>query len=413
MSESHRYVTLALAVSVLTVVVLMARSGGRSWVSVNEPHTLRLVEGQTVEYESSYFDGVLRGFLGSPLPSGFTSAHYRFWLPQTFAAALLRWSGSTYWSLALTDLLGALAGSVGIVWLGRTLRLGLAATGVAAAAYALSPVVVGYMWRNQLHVQAVGSIAWGSAASVCLLATAGETTASPARRSLAGILRGATLLGLVWLAVSWQYQFHFVLIPTLLCLALCERAHLGPRIAVWCGASLVFLGLTTAAAALLATAGLPVVAENNDPRGALEAFATHAPSWSDQLRRLGHPLQQVAATYHPIVAGLALAGLLVLPRRALVYCGATLIITIGFLVVRNIDRVAHAASPAIYLSAAAAVTRLPGWLSIAVNRLSARPVLTDPHRGLMLGVLAALLSWTLLIQNGDLWGNFQALAPSR
>ena len=409
LDDDRRYAGLALLVAIVALAALLARAGGFGWVTVYQPHGLRLVHGHTVEYESAYFGPVVHGMLGGPAPEVFTTAHYRMWLAELVAAALLRWTGSEFWALAGTDLLGACLGAVGVVWLGRVLRLGPAPTGLGALLYALSPVLVGFMWRNQLHVQAVGSMALGSAASLAVLLREPATSGLGLSAHVRAYLPRAVALGLVWLTSSLQYQFHLVLVPALLGVVVAERSQRWTRLAVWCGGAIVLVSLTAALAAALAAAGLPLIAENNDPRNALQDFAaslgrTDAPG---ALAQLARPLERIALTYHPMMTALALAGLWVLPRRAAIFWLAILALSNAFLLVRDFDRVAHALSPAIYLSAAASVAYLPDRVAGIVNRVANRPLVGPLGRRLVLG---ALLTAALLVTahtNADLWGDYR------
>jgi len=351
-----------------------------------------------VEYETTYFHRILGVMVGQSVQTDFTSAHYRMWLTQFLVAIPLQWTGNGFWSFAIVELAGAWLGVVGIALLGQQLGLSRRATLLGGGSFALSPLILVYMWRHQLHVAAIGSMAFGVGASCAVLFGHRPWW------------QRGTLLGCIWLTVSLLYQYHWVVALTALGMVFTSRAELRVRLLGWVGAVIAFFLSTLVLQALVAAYGIPVLTEGNDPRYPLLRLLANplvAGELFWPLRVLASAVWTLSTVYHPVMLIMATLGIVFGSRRVRLILGTMVVATVGFLMLLNLDRVAHAAYPAVYLGAANTVFMAPYWM-VRFARwggLSARVVGILSHAAL-LGALFAVLAVTLQT-NSDIWGDYR------
>jgi hypothetical protein len=392
-----RQTLTSVALLLLLIAHLAARFHGYLWVGVYEPHTLVLRGGHVAEYETGYFDGVVTGMLGGSPPLFFTTANYRMWLEQLFVALLLRLLGDTYWAYAVTEIAGAWLGLVGMLILGDRLQFPRRVTLTAAVLFAVSPILAAYMWRNQLHVAAVGSMAFGAGFTAAVLLSSRSWQ------------RRAVLLAGVWFTTSLLYQYHLVAIPAALGLALAERGERRSRVSSWLGALAGFGLLTVATRSLAARAGLPVILEGNDPQVMVQTFAGRFEAGGETLAAflVGDPVLTLFRTYHPAMVVLAVLGSLEFRTPARWYIGSIAAAAYGFLVIRDLDRVAHAAYPAVYIGAALAVFGVPSRVERLLDRLSAAASARALVGTALRVALPVILVSTAAITNSDAWRDYR------
>ena len=327
----------------------------------------------------------------------FTSAHYRMWITQFLVATVFHWTSNLFWSFAVVELFCAWLGVLGLSILGQQLGLSRRATVVGMLAFIFSPILTSYMWRNQLHVAAIGSMAFG-AGMACL--------GIKARRPW---WERSVLLAGVWWTTSLFYQYHWAIAPLTLAAAHSGRSDRRERLFAWMGAAVGFGLLTVALQAFAAMNGIPVGNEGNDPRYPLDGLVARlrSPDLAAMTAQLVTRTKTFAQVFHPVVMLLALVGVALGPPRARVCLTSLLVVAAGFLFMMDLDRVAHVAYPAVYLGVGSAVVTIPRLIALAGQGLGVSPQREHTLTQIALVGTLLLLLTAIAHTNSDLWRDYR------
>ena len=401
--RSPAFVGLFLA----TLIVLLAwpRLTGPSWTTFQSPFALRESEGNTVQWEQIHYFNALQATLRSEargVGGRYSTDHYRGILPIYVSAIFAYWLDSSYKGLALVDLLGWWIGAWALYYLARRLDADHWSALIAAVLLAASPLLIGYMWRNAVHV--IHSASLVSCFLVALLLHTDKHLA-----------RGWRVVGLasVLYVASLTYQYQWIIIPCLLSLAVVEQRRWKWIISIF-AATLLFAVMTFLTYQALAAVGLSVHSLSNDPLAVIRGRLTLGVEGGVLIlvKSFWGSVELLIKAYHPFIVVLSSLGLIFASARLriLVFTGAVLGLVSGYFT--SLTWVAMNGYPFLYISAGLALAQLPRWMADTTARIGSRKWSQSAER-IKSGsrVLARLGTVVLLLlamrsTNGDLFGDY-------
>ena len=211
--RSPAFVGLSLAV--LIILLAWPRLTGPSWTTFQSPFALRESEGNTVQWEQIHIFNALQATLRSDaggVGGRYSTLHYRALLATYVAAVLAWWLDSTYKAFALVDLLGWWIGAWTLYYLARRLNVDHLSALAAAVLLTASPLLVGHMWRNGVHVAHSASLIPCFLVALLLLTNK--------RLAYSWQVVG---LAIVLYTASLTYEYQWIIVPCLLSLAIVEQ----------------------------------------------------------------------------------------------------------------------------------------------------------------------------------------------
>ncbi len=403
--RSPAFVGLFLAVLIL--LLAWPRLTGPSWTTFQMPFDLRESEGNTVQWEQIHHFDALRATLQSDagwvIEEGrYSTDHYRGLLPIYVSAILAYWLDSSYKGFALVDLLGWWLAAWALYHLARRLDTDHLSALTAAVLLSASPLLIGYMWRNAVHVIHSGSLVPYFLVALLLLTD----------KRLNHGWRVIGLASVIYVA-SITYQYQWIIIPCLLALTVVEQRRWILALSI-VTAALLFIGMTVMTYQVLDLAGLSVSSHLNDPLTVVRSRLVHAME-GDSLglgRSFLELVELLIKSYHPFIVLLTVIGVIFAPTRLriLVFAGTILGFATSYL--HSWSWIAMNGYPFLYISAGLALVRGPRWLADTVARVGSR---RWPHSAARMasgsGMLARLSTVVLLLlamwsTNGDLFGDY-------
>ena len=398
---------VGLFLAVLIVLLAWPRLTGPSWWALGDPFGLRESEGNTVQWEQVHLFNVLRATLESHASTAieghyYNTDHYRALLPTYVAAIFAWWLDSSYVGFALVDLLGWWVASWALYYLARRLDADRLAALAAVVLLATSPLLVGFMWSQGLHVAHSASLIPCFLAALLFLADK--------RLSFGWRTVGLTC---VFYVSSVTYQYHWIIIPCLFSLVILMRQKL-MRILSITTAAFLFVAVTFLTHQILGGAGLAVSFRGNDPlivvsSGIDTEIIFDVASLKEKMLRLSGSLIRA---YHPFIILLGMIGLTFARAslRVLLFTGTVLGLASGYLYPVSWNFMSG--HPFIYISAGLALARGPVWLADIIAQIGSRryPQFAEPITGGS-RVLARLSTVTLVLiavssTNADLLGDY-------
>jgi hypothetical protein len=372
-------VVTGLVVTGLIVVGGLTRTGYGLWAWRASAQGARLFEGIPIVWE--WLD-VANGVWFLESDPRWTAAHYALrtdqiirFVPDVFIALLGAWTGSALGAAIVATWLCWFAAAAATYALCRALlpAHGHRAGCIASILVALSPGFTAYMGNVEARPFAYAAAALALLALECVrrwrfAIAAGGSVSAPDKRSapllvaLLLFLANATLeLGPPLLAMLWL--FYVLLDP---------GAARPPRICRVRWAALVTLGYVALdagwlALAHVATFGRITVSTDNDAWYHVRNVLTSPTlDWQAVAARLWGLESDAVRTFTMPVMLLLLPGVLVLPRRALLWTAAWLgTIVVAILLTRVWPRTLYLAYPGVYVAAAAVIDcagrQLAGW----------------------------------------------------
>lgn len=402
--RSPAFVGLLLAV--LIVLLAWPRLTGPSWWSLGMPFDLRESEGNTVQWEQIHLFNTLRATLDShasiAIEGHYNTDHYRALLPTYVAAVFAWWLDSSYMGFALVDLLGWWVASWALYYLARRLDADHLSALTAAVLLAASPLLVGFMWSQGLHVAHSASLVPCFLAALLFLADT----------RLAFGWRTVGLTCVIYIA-SVTYQYHWIIIPCLFSLVILMHQRL-MRILSITTAVFLFVAVTFLTHQILGEARLPVSFRGNDPLIVANSSIDNEiifdiVSLKGDVLRLSELLIRA---YHPFIILLGMIGLTFAHARlrVLLLVGTALGLASGYLY--PVSWTFMSGYPFIYISAGLALVRGPVWLGDIIAQIGSSRYPQSAER--ITGgsrVLARLSTVTLVLvavwsTNADLLGDY-------
>lgn len=408
--RSPAFVGLFLA----TLIVLLAwpRLTGPSWTTFQSPFALRESEGNTVQWEQIHIFDALRATLqsdaGSVIEDRYNTLHYRALLPTYVSAVLAWWLDSSYKALALVDLLGWWVGAWALYYLARRLDVDHLSALTAAVLLTASPLLVGHMWRNGVHVIHSASLVPCFLVALLLLSD----------KRLAHGWRVIGLAGVLYVA-SLTYEYQWVIVPCLISLAIVEQRRWKWIISI-VAAALLFIGMTFLTYQTLETFGLSVHSLMNDPSTVVRSrlmpviegdvsISMKSFSVEDTLSEL---IELLIGSYHPFVVLFSALGMIFARTRLhiLVFSGSILGLASSYF--HPVSWVAMNGYPFLYISAGLALASGPRWIADTAVRIGSRrwPQSAERNKSgsrvlarLGTAVLVLLAMWST---NSDLFGEY-------
>ena len=384
--------------AVLVVALAAARLFGNNWYGIHKPIGMGLLEGLPSSWEAVYFLAHPPTFLGDAAPQlGIAPVAYRTYVNLYLFSQLYGWIGGTYWALAAVDVFFWVTGSICTYHLAR--RLGASDSGAAASAVLMagSPLLVAFMWRQDLHLANVASLPPGLWAAAALVQD---------DRSWLRVTAGLSFL-LLYLSTSYQYQW--IVAPAALILAAFQPG-LGPRrgLVVVAGAVALFLVLTAVLLAVFAIAGLGPQESRlgavNQPGAPTTGRLAEATTLRALLTILPGPqnIATMVGAYQPVVFCAGLVGLALVGKRAIGLGILAVIVPLGFTTSYPTPWVAMTGYPIFYLGAGVACARSGALTVTVLRRHAVRPRVAT---ALGLSTVSELTVRLFLLTNVDLFGN--------
>ncbi len=402
---------MGLFLAVLIVLLAWPRFTGPSWWVLGMPFDLLESEGNTVQWEQIHLFNVLRATLEShasnAIEGHYNTDHYRALLPTYIAAIFAWWLDSSYAGFALVDLLGWWVAAWALYYLARRLDTDHLSALTAAVLLAASPLFVGFMWSQGLHVAHSASLIPCFLAALLFLAD----------KHLAFGWRTVGLTCALYIA-SVTYQYHWIIIPCLFSLVILMQQRL-MRILSIATAIFLFVAVTFLTHQILGGAGLAVSFRGNDPlivasSGIDTGIIFDVIALKEELLRLSELLIRA---YHPFIILLGMIGLTFAHARlrVLLFVGTALGLASGYLYLYPVSWTFMSGHPFIYISAGLALARGPVWLADIMARIgsSRYPQFAERITGGS-RVLARLSTVTLVLvavwsTNADLLGDYSFL----
>lgn len=387
---------LALVALVLTLAA--ARLYGAHWYATYKPTGMQLLEGWPSSWEAAHFLVHAPTFLADqPVQAGIAPVDYRTYVNLYLYTQLLGLTGSAYWSLAAVDTFFWVLATLCTVHLGQRLGLSRIASCVGGLLVAGSPVLVAFMWHQDLHLANMASLPVGLWAAVTLIQE---------QRSRVWLAAG---LGCVLTYLSLTYQYQWFVAPAALIIAALNPT-IGPRIAalVTGGAVMVFTALTLVIQGVLLLAGLGPTPERlsavQQPLALLAAQVAEARDVRQLIALLPGPDQVVATAtaYHPVIFVVGLIGLSAAGRRGLALGALTLVAPLLFMRLYPPPWVAMTGYPLICLGAGHACGQVGRGIASSALRTYR---LARLRPWLSAGVAVAAGSGLFALTNGDLVGD--------
>ena len=403
--RSPAFVGLFLAVLILFLA--WPRLTGPSWTTFQSPFDLRESEGNTVQWEQIHYFNTLRATLRSDggwvLEDGrYSTDHYRGILPIYVSSIFAYWLDSSYKGLALVDLLGWWIAAWSLYYLARRLGVDNLSALIAAVLLAASPLLIGYMWRNAVHVIHSASLVPCFLVGLMLLTD----------KRLPHIWRVIGLAGALYVA-SITYQFQWIIVPCLIAIVIIEKQRwiltLSTLIAV-----VIFIGMTVTTYQFLEIAGLPVSAYSNDPLTVVNARLARV--MAGDVLELGRSflrlVELLIKSYHPYIVLLSAIGLVFARTRLriLVFVGTILGLASSYF--HPVSWVAMNGYPFLYISAGLALVQAPRSIADTAARIGSGRWPQGTARIASGSGLVARLGTVLLLllamwsTNGDLFGDY-------
>ena len=401
--RSPAFVGLFLA----TLIVLLAwpRLTGPSWTTFQSPFALRESEGNTVQWEQIHYFNAIQATLRSEargVGGRYSTDHYRGILPIYVSAIFAYWLDSSYKGLALVDLLGWWIGAWALYYLARRLDTDYLPALVAAVLLAASPLLIGYMWRNAVHVIHSASLVSCFLVALLLLSD----------RHLAYGWRVVGLSSVLYVA-SITYQYQWIILPCLLSLAIAEQRRWKWIISIF-AAALLFAVMTFLTYQALAAVGLSVHSLSNDPLAVIRGRLTLGVEGGALIlvKSFWGSAELLIKAYHPFIVVLSGLGLIFASARLrlLVFAGTVLGLVSGYF--QPVSWVAMNGYPFMYISAGLTLVQGPCWLADTTARIGSRKWPQSAERiksgsrvlaGIGTVVLLLLAMWST---NGDLFGDY-------
>ncbi len=400
--RSPAFVGLFLAV--LIVFLAWPRLTGPSWTTFQSPFALRESEDNTVQWEQIHIFYVLRATLRSDAGGvgRYDNLKYRALLPAYVSAIFAYWLDSPHKGFALVDLLGWWVGAWALYYLARRLDVDHLSALTAAVLLTVSPLLIGHMWRNGVHVMHSASLVPCFLAALLLLTD----------KRLAYSWQVVGLTSVLYIA-SLTYEYQWIIVPCLLSLTIVEQRRYQWIISIF-AAALLFAVMTFLTYQALAAVGLSVHSLSNDPlaviRGRLTlgveggALILVKPFWGSA--------ELLIKAYHPFIVLLSGLGLIFASARLriLVFAGTVLGLVSGYF--QPVSWVAMNGYPFMYISAGLTLVQGPCWLADTTARIGSRKWPQSAERiksgsrvlaGIGTVVLLLLAMWST---NGDLFGDY-------
>ena len=409
--RSPAFVGLFLAV--LIALLAWPRLIGSSWTTFQMPFDLRESEGNTVQWEQIHHFNALRATLRSDagwvIEEGrYSTDHYRGLLPIYVAAIFSWWLDSSYKGLALVDLLGWWIAAWSGYYLARRLGTDHLSALMAAVLLAASPLLIGYMWRNAVHVMHSASLVPCFLVALLLLTD----------NRLAHGWRVIGLASVLYVA-SLTYQFQWIIILCLLAIVVTEQRRWMLTLSILI-AIFIFIGMTVMTYQFLEIAGLSVSTHINDPltmivsRITLEIGGDISMDMRSFLPEtsLLELIELLIKSYHPFIVLLSALGLIFAGSRLrILICIGTVLGLISSYV-HPVSWVAMNGYPFLYISAGLALVQVPRWLAETVAGIGSSRWPQSAERIASGVVVLARLSTVVLLllamwsTNGDLFGDY-------
>ena len=404
--RSPAFVGLFLAVLIL--LLAWPRLIGSSWTTFQSPFDLRESEGNTVQWEQIHYFNALRATLQSDagwvLEEGhYSTDHYRGLLPIYVSAIFAYWLDSNYKGFALVDLLGWWLAAWALYYLARRLNTGHLSALTAAVLLAASPLLIGVMWRNVMHVAQSASLVPCFLVALLLLTD----------KRLAHGWRIIGLSSVLYIA-SLTYQYQWIVIPCLLSLAFVERRRWKWIISI-VAAALLFAVVTFLTYQALAAVGLSVHSLSNDPLAVIRGRLTLGVDGGALIlvKSFWGSVESLIKAYHPFIVVLGGLGLIFARTRLriLVFTGASLGLASSYL--HPVSWVVMNGYPFMYISAGVALVEGPRWLADFIARMGSgrypqfAAQITSASRMLALASTVALISLAVWSTNTDLFGDYR------
>jgi len=384
--------------TLLVLALAAARLSGANWYATHKPIGMRLLEGWPASWESIYFLAHLPTFLGDePSRLGIAPVDYRTYVNLYLFTQVYGWIGSAYWSLAAIDVFFWSAGAVCTRHLARRLGASDSAALIGATLVAGSPVLISFMWHQDLHLANMASLPIGLWAAAALVQE---------HRSR---LRLAASLAFLLLYLSTTYQYQWIVAPAALLLAAFHpRLGLRRGLIVMVGAVALFLIFTVVIQALLSIAGLGPQGNRlgavNEPGALVSSRIVDAGAFGSVLAILPGPrhLTATAEAYHPIVFCAGLVGLALLGKRALALAALALVAPLGFMTLYPTPWVAMSGYPLVYIGAGVGCARVSTIAAALIHRVAPRQRFTT---AMSLVATFLLATWLFSLTNLDLTGD--------
>ena len=362
--RSQAFVGLFLAVLIL--LLAWPRLTGPSWWALGMPFDLRESEGNTLQWEQQLLFNALRATLQSdaaPAVEGsYNTDHYRALLPTYVSAIFAYWLDSGYNGFALVDLLAWWIAAWALYYLSRRLDADHLSALTAAVLLATSPLMVGFMWSQGLHVAHSASLVPCFLVSLLLLTD----------KRLTFGWRAMGLASVLYLA-SLTYQYQWIIVPCLLSLAVVERRRWTWTLSI-VAAAIMFVGMTFLTYQVLGAVGLSVSSFSNDPLAVVTsrlAFAIDGNA-SSLGRSFLLSVDSLIKSYHPFIVLLSVLGIVFARARLriILFTGTVLGLVSGYLY--PVSWAFMSGYPFVYISAGLALAQGPRRLAELVAQVSSR-----------------------------------------
>ena len=355
--RSQAFVGLFLAV--LIVLLAWPRLTGPPWTALQMPFDLRESEGNTLHWEHNIlfdsFRATLQSDAASAVKRSYSTNQYRALLPTYVSAIFAWWLDSRYKGFALVDLLGWWVATWALYYLARRLDTDRFPALIAAVLLSASPLLVSKMWNQGLNV------AHHSSLVPCFLIALIFFDDN----RLGSIRRIAALTSVLY-AASLTYQYHWIIAPFLLSLAVLDRRRWTCIISVVV-AVVLFIAVTLLTYQIMSAAGVSVYSSLNDPLAAVNSRLTSVVKGGViGLEYSLFPLKLLVKSYHPFIISLSILGVIFARTRLriLLFTGTVLALVTGDLY--PLPWTAMNGYPFMYISAGLALVRGPRWLSATV-----------------------------------------------
>ncbi len=403
--RSPAFVGLFLAA--LIVLLAWPRLTGPSWTALKSPFDLRESEGNTVQWEQIHQFNALRATLQSDagwlIEGGrYSTDHYRGLLPIYAAAIFAYWLDSSYKGLVLINLLGWWVAIWALYYLARLLDTDNIPALLAAILLAVSPLMIGHMWRNEVHVAHSASLVPCFLAALLLLTD----------KRLVHAWRVVGFASVLYVA-SLTYQYQWIIVPCLLAIVVVDQRRWILSLSILI-AAIMFIGMTIMTYQTMGLAGLSVSAHLNDPLTVVNSRLARI--MAGDAIGLGKSFLELATlllkAYHPFIVLISMIGLIFANTRLriLVFTGTVLGLATSYF--HPYSWIAMNGYPFLYISAGLALVRGPRWLADVVAGIGSRRWPQSAARIASGSRVLARLSTVMLLllamwsTNGDLFGDY-------
>ena len=403
---------VGVLLAVLIVLLAWPRLTGPSWWALGMPFDLRESEGNTVHWEHIIIFNAFRAALQSDAASAVTRSYdtnnYRALLINYLSAIFAYWLGSSYKAYALVDLIGWWVAAWVLYYLARRLDADKLAALAAAVLLTSSPLLVSKMWNHGLNVAHFSSLVPSFFAAMLLFAN----------NRMHFIRRTISLAFILYMA-SITYQYHWIIVPCLLSLAIVEQRRAGWVLSIII-ASILFVVMTFLTYQVLGVVGVSVQPALNDPIAVVKSrlilaidgdVSISMRSFLRTVELLG-TLKLLFKAYHPFIVLLSVLGLVFARTRLrlLAFTGAVLGLASGYF--QPVPWTAMNGYPFLYISAGLALVQGPRWLADFIARMSSSRYprfaarITSASRALAGVSTVALILLAVGSTNTDLIGDY-------